>query len=119
MNNSQLAVEYNSLSVETPVDVQPMLREREAKLLSIINAIQGINQTREWSTLKEEVFDSLSETLEKQIGIEARKETPDTLKLNRLAGQLKWAEKYSDLTKLEQVFRIELTNIRKQLYGKT
>jgi hypothetical protein len=119
MNNSFLAIENLSLSVEEKTDNLPILREREGKIIKILDAIQGISGSKEWSTLKEEVFESLTENLERQISSEARKESPDTLKLNRLAGQLIWAEKYSSLEKLENIFRVELTNIRKQLYGKT
>ena len=119
MNNSKLAIESVHLVNEETRDIKPILREREGKLVKILDAIRGVMDTVEWTTLKEEIFDDLSTTLEKQISIEARKETPDTLKLNRLAGQLKWAEKFSDFKKLEQVFRTELNNIRQQLYGKT
>ena len=118
MNNSKLTIDSISLK-EEQVDITPILREREGKLLKVIDALQGIASTKEWSTLKEEVFDNLTGTLTKEIQSEARKENPDTLKLNRLAGQLKWAEKYSDLSKLENVFRVELSNVRQKLYGKT
>lgn len=114
MNIAKIA----SLNLETPVDTSPIIREREGKLVKMIEAIDAISQSKEWTVLKEEVFDSLVTTLNKQISAEARKENPDTLKLNRLAGQLKWAEKYSDLRKLESLFRTELTNIREQLNGK-
>lgn len=118
MNNSKLAVDFTEITLEEKADITPILRERETKLTKIINAIQGIANTDEWSTLKTEVFDGLARTLGNDIQREARKDSPDTLKLNRLAGQLKWAEKFSDLSKLENVFRTELTNIKKQLYGK-
>ena len=123
MNNSRLAVEYTSLSLDEPLDNTVTLREREAELVKILGAIRGVEETKEWSTLKEKVFDGLVDVLTKDIHVEARKEIPDTLKLNRLSGQLKWAERYSDLTKLGEVFRSELTNIRTRLnttpYGKT
>lgn len=119
MNNSKLAIEKVSLTVEEQVDTKPLLREKESELIAILEALQGIQRSKEWSTLKTKVFDKLPVDLSKQIQTEARLEIPDTLKLNRLAGQLKWAEKYSDLSKLEDIFRLELTNVRKQLYGST
>lgn len=118
MNNSKFAIE-NVLSNEETIDRKPILREKEGELMKIIDTIQKIEKTKEWSTLKEKIFDSLSEKLLKEIQSEARKENPDTLKLNRLAGQLIWSEKFSDLSKLENDFRVQLTNIRKLLYGKT
>lgn len=119
MNNSKLAIEKISLSQEETVDRTPHLREKEGELISILDAIRSIQETKEWGTLKTKVFDGIVESLTKDINNEAKQENPDTLKLNRLAGQLKWAEKYADLHKLEDIFRLELTHIRKLLYGTT
>lgn len=118
MNNSKFALDSLTLSDEV-LDTKPLLREREAKLMRTLEAIQGVTRTKEWSTLKTELFDGLTDALNKQISAEAQKETPDGLKLNRLAGQLKWAEKYSDLNRLGDAFRLELNNLRQQLYGTT
>ena len=117
MNNSKLAIDSVGIFEEPKVDTKPYLREREGQLLKIIEAIQGVNQSGHWGTLKTELFDTLVDRLENQLKDEGKKENPDSNKLNRLAGQLKWAEKYSDLTKLENVFRVELTSIRKQLHA--
>lgn len=117
MNNSKLAID--SIIIEAKEDNSPRLQESEARTIRIITAIQEINKAQAWSTLKTEIFDGITAQLEKQLREEARKDSPDTLKLNRLAGQLKWSEKYSDLTKLEEIYRVELKNIRLQLYGKT
>ena len=87
--------------------------------MEIIKSLQGVQRTKEWSSLKTELFDGLVLTLEKELREEAKKENPDSLKLSRIAGQLKWAEKYADLGKLESAFRIELTNLKKLLYGQT
>lgn len=117
MNNA-FVIESISLKSDVRVDNTLHLQKGEGRLVKILDAIQGVKRSKEWSTLKEEVFDHLTDSLNKELSIEAKKEIPDTLKLNRLAGQLKWAEKYSDLKKMEDSFRLELTNIRIQLYGK-
>jgi hypothetical protein len=114
MNNSFFAIEGVSLTVDTLVEHSETLKEQEGKLLKIIEALREIQGTKAWSTLKELVFDGITDSLDKEIQAEAREEKPDTLKLNRLAGQLKWAEKFSDLGTLEKVFRTSLTNIRKR-----
>lgn len=119
MNNSKLAIENISLTVEEPVDRKPYLREREGTLVKLLDAVRKVESSKEWGTLKTELFDALVNTLTRDLSTEAKKEDPDTLKLNRLAGQLKWAEKYSDLKKLEDTFRLELTQVRKYLYGTT
>src|SRR5258708_17883032 len=99
-----------ALSVEN--DNRVYLKEREAELVKIIESVQSIQASKGWSTLKTKVFDPLADSLTKEIHSEARKEIPDTLKLNRLSGQLKWAERFSDLKKLEDSFRSELSNVR-------
>lgn len=119
MNNSKFAIENVVLTNEDQKDRSPELREREQKLIHLIQSLQTILKTDEWSSLKTELFDSLTKNLIKEIENEARKEEPNTLKLNRLSGELKWAEKYSDLSKLEQIKRVELTQVRQLLYGKT
>jgi len=117
MNNSFLINPVN-LSLEEEVDDAP-LRERETELIRLIEAIRDVNASESWSTLKEEVFDGVLVSLEKEIFSEARKDAPDLLKLSRLSGQLKWAERYSNLDKMESELRTELTNVRLKLHGTT
>lgn len=113
-NNSLVRLE------ETPVSIaqRELLKEREGKLVKILEAIRAVKETKCWSTLKVEIFDGLSSKLERELRDEARKVTPDPNKLNRIAGQLEWAERFSDLNKLDQRFQVELQGIR-QRYGKT
>lgn len=118
MNNSKLAIDSVNLNIEETPDNTVVLRERESKLIKIISSLQEVQKTKGWSSLKDELFDPLVLTLERELENEAKKDSPDSLKLNRIAGQLKWAEKYSDLTKLETPFKVELTNIKKLLHGK-
>ena len=119
MNNSKLVVENVPLQIEVEQDRSPELRKRETELIRTIEALQEVSSSKAWSSLKTYVFDGLQESLTKEITAEARKENPDTLKLNRLSGELKWAERYADLKKLEQRLRLELTQVRSYLYGKT
>lgn len=115
MNNSQVSIE---LHPEPSQDLTPRYRAEEARLLRIVEAIQGIQQTKEWSSLKTEVFDNLVNVLEKELRTEAKKDEPSTLKLTRLSGELKWAERFSDLSKLENSYWAQLQNVRQQLHGK-
>lgn len=117
MNNSKIALEVATLAQENAVDIKPQLREREQKLVTIIEAIREIKQMSAWSTLKEHIFDSLTESLKRDLLVESRKDSPDTLKLNRVSGQLKWAERFANLDKLEEGYKTELFGLRKQLYG--
>lgn len=103
-----------SISLKTPESVQELTQEREAKLVRTIQAVEDILGSKSWSTLKEEIFDDLLSKLERELKEEARKENPDTNKLNRITGEMKWAERFADLTKLENTLRVELQGIRKR-----
>ena len=98
--------------------VAERLRAEESRVVRIIEAFDAVSLTKEWKILKTEIFDNLVNTLERNIQTEAKKESIDSQKLNRLAGELHWAEKYADLSKLEQFYKIQLKSIRIKLYGK-
>lgn len=115
MNNSLLAIEPE----EKAPDLSPRLREEEAKTLRIVEAIKAVQETAAWGTLKEELFDSLVNVLERELKTEARKDNADTGKLGRISGQLEWAEKFADLSKLSNRYMQQLSNIRLKLNGKT
>lgn len=116
MTNNSLIIDLKV--PEEKVDTTPKFKEREQYLVRVIEALRGVRQSKDWSTLKTELFDGLVASLEKQLKNEARQETIDVSSLARIAGQLKWAERYADLEKLEQTFMVELKNIRLNLYGK-
>ena len=114
MNNSFLT--YNSVTLQDiPVDLEAV-KAREVKLIRVVEAIRKLQKSKEWSTLKTEVFDGLTESLNALILAESKKEQPDIGRLNKLSGQLLWAERFSDLAKFEQPFSQEIKNI-KQSYG--
>lgn len=119
MNNSKLALDSIPLVIEKEFDRTPDLRQREEQLTKIIEAIQTIAGSKEWGTLKIEIFDELVKRLKRELLHESRMEDLKPNKLNRIAGELKWAEKYSDLSKLEQQYRVELKGIRLNLHGKS
>lgn len=119
MNLSQVQVSLEDTKPELQENVKTKLQAEESRLLKIIEALQGISQSKEWSTLKTEVFDNLVNVLDKELRTEAKKNDPDPKKLNRLSGELKWAERYSDMQRLENSYRVQLQNVRLQLYGKS
>lgn len=115
MNLSQVQVGFDANPQE---ELQTKLHAEEARLLKIIEAIVEIQDSKAWSSLKTEVFDNLVNVLEKDLRTEARKEDASPAKLNRLSGELKWAERFSDLSKLESLYRVQLQNVRLKLHGK-
>lgn len=112
MNNS-------SIQPEAIKDLETKLQEREAKLIRILEAIGRVKESEAWSTLKIEVFDNLGSILKRDLLTEAKKDDPNPNKLNRLTGELKWAEKFSDLEKFENEQRVELKAIRLRIHGKS
>lgn len=108
----------NSFSLESPVSQEKpddRLREREAKLVRLIEALGALDASKEWSTLKEELFDGALESIEGKIRIEADKAEILLPELYRLQGERKWAKKYSKLDTLADSYRVELANIRRTL----
>lgn len=118
MNNSKFAIDSVSLELE-PQDNLDGHKEREQRLVKCIEALREVQNTKAWSSLKETLFDDIPNDLNRQISSEAKKLNPDIQKLNRLSGELKWAERFSDLKKLEQSFAVELQSVRQKLYGTT
>lgn len=112
MNNSKIALDSVSLKLDETVDNSENLRERESQLVRIIDAIEGISQSVEWSTLKSLVFDNRIGKLEKQLKSESEKSELKDSEIYRLQGRLFEARKY-DLVKLIETYRLELTKIRK------
>ena len=110
MNNSQLIVENVDMEMPTPVDTTPMLREQSIKLEKIIEAFDKINGSIYWKLLQREIFDGVLESLNRRMRNEK-----DVNQLLKLQGQIVWADKYCNLTKLADVYKKELVNITNKL----
>lgn len=112
----------NSLNIDLSTDfltedTRPteLLREREAKLIRMIEALVALSKSPEWSTLKEELFSDVLDSIEKSIRSEADKPEVNISAIYRLQGEKKWARNYADPLLLVDNYRAELANIRKQL----
>lgn len=116
MNNSKFLID----NLEQPAvpDNSETLRTMEERTVRILEAIEAVQKTDAWSSLKDLVFNDLAKRLETELLREAKRTELDDRKLNRLAGQLQWADRYADLGKLYAEFRLELTRIRTILHGK-
>lgn len=110
MNNSQIEI-----SEPEVFDAKTLIRERVAKLVRMIEAIERVSKNADWYILKEEIFEPVSKTLEHRLMTEAKKEEINEPELYRLQGQLVWARKYSNLESLKEVFKVELSNLKKQI----
>lgn len=106
MNNS-FGIDLD-ISQEKPDPVP--LRERESKLLRLLETIQAFGP--EWSTLKEELFDGRVESLEKLLLGESKKKDVQLPDLYRLQGRLSEVKRVASIA---EVALAELNSIRKQL----
>lgn len=113
MNNSKIVIDNISLSLETPLDMSEHLHEKESQLVKIIEAIERIEGSDEWSSLKSLIFNSEVENLERKLKYEAEQLQVNQPQINFIQGKLSWARKYADLRKLAESYRIELSNIKK------
>lgn len=114
MNNAKITLD-NVLNEEVPFDATPMLREKEGKLVKIIEALGRVAESEDWQMLEKEVFSGVVESLERRRKSEAEKPEINAPELYRLQGQTIWAKKFSDLKKLNQAFKVELANTRTQI----
>lgn len=89
------------------------VRERDAHLVQIIEAVQAVQTTSAWSTLKEE-FDGEIAKLNRFLLAESKKPEIDTAELYRLQGRIESAKKYS-LEKLFTDAMAERETIRRKL----
>ena len=75
--------------------------------------IGRIKESEDWNVLKSLVLDSLVENLDKRLKSGAEQLEVNVPELNQLQGQLIWARRYADLEKLVNVYRLELSALRK------
>lgn len=105
----------SSLSEEETLTPTTGRRERETELVNLVDAIRNVLMTPEWSSLKEKLFDGLVERLERQLITAATRKVVDEKEIYHIQGQLVWAKRFSDLEKLADMYRLELTSVRRQL----
>lgn len=120
MNNSRLVMDTVSLSMDEDNSEKQneILRQREEELTKVISALEKIEQSAEWSSLKKHVFDGLKNSLEKDIFSEATKKQPSVETLSYLTGKWEWAKRFANLTSYRDEKRAELTSVRKSMHGK-
>lgn len=106
MNNS-------SFKPEETKDKATIVRERDAHLVRLIEAITDIQLTAAWSTLKEE-FDGEIAKLYRLLLAESRKKEVDLPEVYRLQGRIESAKKYSFESLLAD-YRQEHDTIRRKL----
>lgn len=118
MNNSFIATQNVSLELEEPVDNTVILRQQETELLQIMEALEAVTKTPAWQTLQTKVFGGVLESLLRRREQEIVKKPLNGPMIHSLNGQIEWAEKYSNLSSLADIYKLKLTQVRKELNGK-
>lgn len=113
MNNAKLAIDYVEEQFEA--EKAPLIRQRQEEVVKIIEALESLVLNGNWKVLKILLFDGLVVALEARLKLEASKKMIDVNELNILNGQLMWAKRYSDLNKLIDVYKLELTQLGDKL----
>ena len=109
MNNAQLTME--DVSNEKPDQTMVVLRQKEAQLMEIIEALQSVGQSNLWKVLQNNVFDVELAKSKKRLEVES-----DTTEIFRLQGETRLGRRYH-LDKLIIKYRNELLAIKKQING--
>lgn len=114
MNNSTIA--FDDLEKPT-LDIKSLLRQRQQELVNIIESIEAVLGTKEYRALQLLVLNGVVESIEKRLNTEIKKNILDTPEIYRLNGQLTWANKYADLNKLMDSYKLELNSLRNKLHA--
>ena len=94
-------------------DKLAVIRERDAHLIQLIEAIQDVQSTSSWSTLKLELDGEVSR-LHRLLLAEAKKVDVNLPEVYRLQGRIESAKKFS-LDKLAEDYMTEHNTIKRKL----
>lgn len=115
MNISKAVFDSEISTEEKVIDRTPWLRQREEELIKIIETVSRVKDSEDWKILSKYIFEGVVEVLERKLKEETSKSELNQSEIHRLNGQLVWARKYTDLNKVCEVYKLELTNTRNQL----
>lgn len=96
-------------------EIKVKIREEETRLINLIQAIEALEKSEEWSKLKELLVDGLVSKTKEKILQEALSQDPKIERIEYLKGELAWSKKYADLGKYAGTLKTELESIRKRL----
>ncbi len=96
-------------------DSDQKLRDRQADLILVIEAIDEVLKSKAWQTLKELVLDGLVSRVERLLLSESKGVEVNTANIYRLQGELNWAKRYGDLKSYAEMLKQELQGIKDNL----
>lgn len=109
MNNSQIARENLE---ETEDNRLSFLQKQQGELSQLVETINRVEASEDWQKLRAILLNDVASSLERSLKSEAEKSELNLPKIYRLQGQLEWARKYADLSKLVEWKKKELENIK-------
>lgn len=112
MNNSYIALQ--SFTEEAPVETKRFLQKRAGELSDIVEALRAIRGSKHWKLLEEKVWQEVRDALQKRLRSESNLQ-----EINRLQGQILWADKYLNIGEVEKAFTNELEIVKSQINADT
>jgi hypothetical protein len=95
--------------------MEQQLREEEGRLIKILESIDGLEENKDWKTLKELVFDKSLESIERQIKVESLSLEINIPKLYKLQGEWAWCKQFCDTKQFVEQLKTNLEGIKKKL----
>jgi len=92
-----------------------LLREEQTRLIKIIEALSKLDKSKEWESLKEEVYAKSLLAIERQMLNECMSPTIKTDKLYKLQGEWAWAKQFADVDRYVDSLKRQLEQIKKKL----
>ncbi len=96
------------------VEQVSILRNKQTELISIMEAYNFLEQTKEWQLIKE-AYRKQVESIEVEISSEVSKPVIDINKLYRLQGELTIAKRHSNTDRFVESLKVQLEGIKSRL----
>lgn len=91
------------------------LEEQRAIHARVLEALDKLEKSEEWNTLKEIIFNEALVRIERALLSEATKPIVDTQKIYILQGEMKWAKRYCNIKRFADFHKSLLEEINNQL----
>ncbi len=92
-----------------------LLEQKREELVKIIQSFEILDKSKEWSTLKELVFDKSLASIERQLLSESLSPELTTSKLYKLQGEYAWAKRFTDFNGFIEKSKKQLEDINKKI----
>lgn len=102
----------DELSEESKVE----LRKRQTDVIRLVEALESLEKSKEWETVRELVYDRSVASIERQMLQASLVPTISLEVLYRLQGEYSWAKRYSDIPRFIRTLTQELQSLKIKLY---